>query len=708
MEFLQPSELGLVTHAIAALAFLLLTILLISGWRWQGQGIALIAACALTTFWTAAVAATMNGWLATTWLASESELLRTGAWLVVLIVLRGLLTGHKTVRRAWRSPSFLLCVALLIVGFADAAVGGTVLAVGGTNLRPGLLAGLGLAILGLLLVESLFKLTNDNSRWAFKHLVIGLGALFGFDLVLYSEALLFNQFDSVAIIARPLVNAAAIPLIAVAAARIRHLSFEVTVSRGAALQTTALVASGIYLVAISTVGYLMREADITWGPVLQVVFVCGAIVLLVTVLMSGQVRARTKRLIVENFFTFAFDYRQEWLRFIATMSPSDHKSSLYERAVQAVADVFECSVGAIYVGRPDGSFAIAGRWKWPDVAQTRILPSALTDSIRRHGEVLELSAKDEAFAPLLAQRDVRAWLEDLGDAWFALPLRSRNQVVGVVVLGQPRARRQLTWEDKDLLGILSVQIASYVVEEQATRSLAAVQRFEQVGKRFTFIAHDLKNLVSQLTLVLHHAEQHGANPEFQRDALATVKGSVAKMQRMLVRLRETESSEVSDAVELGRAIAEVVGAARPARARIIVQSRLPEIWVRADHLQLVGILQNVLQNALEAIAADGRIQIDLSRNGSNAVVEISDNGRGMTPAFVEQQLFQAFATTKGEGYGVGLYQTRETLERWGGGIDIDSTPDRGTAIRLRLVAMEAPPGTDEPDIQPARMAEGVR
>jgi GAF domain-containing protein len=100
-------------------------------------------------------------------------------------------------------------------------------------------------------------------------------------------------------------------------------------------------------------------------------------------------------------------------------------------------------------------------------------------------------------------------LEDLGDAWFALPLRSRNQVVGVVVLGQPRARRQLTWEDKDLLGILSVQIASYVVEEQATRSLAAVQRFEQVGKRFTFIAHDLKNLVSQLTLVLHHAEQHG-------------------------------------------------------------------------------------------------------------------------------------------------------------------------------------------------------
>src|SRR5262249_33366413 len=408
MEFLQPSEIGLVTHAIAAAAFLLLTILLVASWRWQGQGIALIAACAITALWAAAVAATMNGWVTTAWLASGSELLRTGAWLAVLLVLRGLLTGQKTFRWVWRSPSFLLGVSLLIVGFADTAVGETVLVLGGTNLRPGLLAGLGLAILGLLLLESTFKLTNDDSRWAFKHLAIGLGTLFGFDLVLYSEALLFNQFDPVAVIARPMVNAAVIPLIVVAAARIRHLSFDVSVSRGAALQTTALVASGIYLVAISAIGYLMREADIKWGPVLQVVFVCGAIVLLVTVLMSGQVRARTKRLIVENFFAFAFDYRKEWLRFIATISSSDLRSSLFERAVQAVADVFECGVGAIYLARSDGSFAIAGSWKCADSSRMRILPSGLSDNVSRNREVIELSQINDAFARLLAQQDVRA------------------------------------------------------------------------------------------------------------------------------------------------------------------------------------------------------------------------------------------------------------------------------------------------------------
>jgi hypothetical protein len=85
------------------------------------------------------------------------------------------------------------------------------------------------------------------------------------------------------------VNAMVIPLIAVARPDLPPVFRGNGVARRRP-QTTALVASGIYFVAISAVGYLMREADITWGPVLQVVFVHGAIVLLVTVLMSGQVR----------------------------------------------------------------------------------------------------------------------------------------------------------------------------------------------------------------------------------------------------------------------------------------------------------------------------------------------------------------------------------------------------------------------------------
>jgi len=709
MDFLQPSDPGIVTHAIAAVGFLLVCVLLISSWRRRGPGIALIVACSFTAFWAAAIAVAISDWPLPIWIPPAAELLRTGSWLALLIVLRRLLSGPTSFWQICRSTPFVLGVIFLALGLADVIVGPMVLVVAGIPLQPGFLSGLGLAVVGLLLLENIFKLTTEESRWAFKHLVIGLGALFGFDLVFYSEALLFKQFDAAAIAARPLIDVAILPLIVVAAARIRRLSFDVSVSRRAALQSTALVASGLYLVAISGVGYIMREVDIGWGPVLQVTFVCGAAVLLATLLASGTVRARARRLLAENFFTFSFDYRHEWIRFIDTISSPNQSSSLHERAIRAVANVFDCGGGAIYVCRSDGVLAIACRWNWGYVAKVTALPPAVIDELKSDHELLVLSPNEETFASLLAQPDILAWFEEMDDPWFLLALRSREALIGAIILACPRVRRKLTWEDRDLLGILGIQLASYVVEEQSTRALVAAQKFEHVAKRFTFIAHDLKNLVSQLTLVLHHAEQHSGNPQFLRDAFATVKGSVEKMQRMLVRLREADPSDApTEPVEIGAVIHDVIGAVQPLRERIVVRNAPFQIWARADSEQFVGIVQNIVQNALEATPSDGLIDIAYMREGSNAFVEIRDNGTGMTRAFIEKHLFTAFASEKGSGYGVGIYQTRETLERWGGGIEIDSVPGRGTTIRLRLLVADRPQSKIEQGETQAMSVDGTR
>ena len=709
MESSQLSDPGTVTHAIAAVVFSLFDVWLISSWRRRSPGVALIVASSFTALWAAANAGVMSDWPLPAWIPPAAELLRTGSWLGVLIVLRCLLVGPKSFRQVWRSTPFVVCTVLLALGLADIVAGPTVLIVAGMSLQPGFFVGLGLAVAGLLLLENIFKLTTDESRWAFKHLVIGLGALFAFDLVFYSEAVLFKQLDTVAIAARPLISIAILPLIVVAAARIRRLSFDVSISRRAVFHTTALVGSGLYLVAISGVGYIMREVDIKWGPVLQVVFVCGAGVLLLTVLLSGSMRARARRLLAENFFTLTFDYRHEWIRFIGTISSPDQSSSLHERAIRAVANVFDCGGGAIYVRRRDGVFAIAAVWNWNHTAKVTALPLVVVDELKSDRELLILSDVDKDFGRLLARPDVQVWFEDIDDPWFLLALRSRDALIGTILLRGPRVQRKLTWEDRDLLTILGVQLASYVVEEQATRELVSAQRFEQVGKRFTFIAHDLKNLVSQLTLVLHHAEQHSGNPEFLRDAFATVKGSVEKMQRMLVRLREADPFDpATDIVEIGTVVADAVGAAQLLGERIVLRAMPVQTWVRANRDQLVGIVQNILQNALEATPSGGLINITCVKEGNSAFVEICDSGIGMTRSFVEQRLFRAFESEKESGYGIGIYQTRETLERWGGGIEIESTPGQGTTIRLRLLAAERPQSKFEPGTKAAMSVEGIR
>ena len=62
------------------------------------------------------------------------------------------------------------------------------------------------------------------------------------------------------------------------------------------------------------------------------------------------------------------------------------------------------------------------------------------------------------------------------------------------------------------------------------------QRFEDFNRRFAFILHDVKNLVSQLSLLARNAERHADNADFRADMVATLKGSVGKMNDLLARL----------------------------------------------------------------------------------------------------------------------------------------------------------------------------
>src|SRR6185312_627250 len=117
--------------------------------------------------------------------------------------------------------------------------------------------------------------------------------------------------------------------------------------------------------------------------------------LLATVLLSGTVRARARRLVAENFFTFTFDYRQEWLRFIGTISSSDQTGSLHERSIRAVANVFDCGGGAIYVCRPDGVLALAYPWNWSPGAEVTTLPPPVVGELKSDHGLLVLSKNDK-------------------------------------------------------------------------------------------------------------------------------------------------------------------------------------------------------------------------------------------------------------------------------------------------------------------------
>jgi putative PEP-CTERM system histidine kinase len=681
----------LAAYGIAAAAYAFLTVMLTVGWRGRADGMPLIVGALATTLWGAAEIARHVWGIAGLARGVEAlDLVRTSAWAALLAVALYRLQHGREPLSLRRSPLTALALALFLGGIIELTLGDILPWSAQTSADFALFIRLGLAILGLILIENVFSGADDSGRWHFKHLLIGLGALFAVDLYFFAETLLFRSFDQTTALARPLLAVLAMPFILVAASRIREMDFDVQVSRGAALRTTALVASGAYLLGVAGIGYLLRETGLTWGPLLQMVFFVGAIMVLAALALSGQMRARLRYYISRNFFSLTYDYRDEWLRFIATMSDESDGGTRFQRVIRAVADVFECGRGALFLAGPKGELSLAERWKWEEFGGLIALPESLAAALHENAKTIDLKhwtaptsaapAADVADAP----PDLADWLRHTLDIWLVVPLIAQERLVGAIALSRPRLVRALSWEDEDVLTLLGVQIGSYIREQQAHEALEEAKRFERLSKNFTFVAHDLKNLVSQLSMIVQQAEKHGRNPEFQQDTIATIGDSVNKMKGMLVRLKEAPEAELHTAADLRRLVRDHV-----AEMRTVIEPRHVHIAdvdmpVAIDINGLLSVIDNMLNNAREAAGLTGQVELWLRSDERWATLEVIDNGPGMSPEFIHRQLFKPFASTKTTGYGIGMYQSKDLIERYGGALEAESALGRGTTMRLRL------------------------
>ena len=137
----------------------------------------------------------------------------------------------------------------------------------------------------------------------------------------------------------------------------------------------------------------------------------------------------------------------------------------------------------------------------------------------------------------------RHWLLAYPRGWLVVPLMMQGRLFGFVLLLQPRSAIKLNWEVIDLLKIAGSQAASYLAQYEAANALMVARQFESFNRMSTFVVHDLKNLVSQLSLLMSNAERHKNNPEFQQDMIETVNFSVQKMKLLLQKLSRSVAPE---------------------------------------------------------------------------------------------------------------------------------------------------------------------
>jgi signal transduction histidine kinase len=109
--------------------------------------------------------------------------------------------------------------------------------------------------------------------------------------------------------------------------------------------------------------------------------------------------------------------------------------------------------------------------------------------------------------------------------------------------------------------------------------------------------------------------------------------------------------------------------------------------------RLEHVIGHLLQNALDATQAGGTVRIAVRRDGPHAMIEVADDGVGMSAAFIRERLFKPFETTKPAGMGIGVYESAQYVKSIGGDIRVDSTPGQGTSVRVLLPVSD---GSGEP------------
>lgn len=568
-----------------------------------------------------------------------------------------------------------------------------------------ILAAMIVAAGGLLIVDSGVRRASAGLRMPVMAVAGGFAMLWAYELNVQLIGALTGKRATTLIELLPAVVLLTLPTYVVAAMDIGRERMRL--SRTAAMRTLVLIAGAAYLILIGLTGAIARlvggdYAAFAQGASLVVALGAGGLLI-----VSARVRAWLSVMISKHFFEHRYDYRTEWMRFTATLGQGakgdgdEDDRNLHRRVAKALAELTGSPGALLMLPSAAGSFGVAEQWHWPvnvdgDDATLSLRSAFMLQETRhivdldaqRRGQVGEGQGSDDFALP--------DWLLTDPRAWVVVPILHFRRMIAVVVLHRPPVSRALDWEDLDVLRIAGQQAASYLAESQSQEALSEARRFDEFNRRFAFIMHDIKNLASQIGLLARNAERHADKPEFRADMVETLKISAGRLSDLLVRLAPRARGA---AAEGGRVLIEpilndIAAEARPRRALFVGCQAGLAAW--ADAASVRQIVQHLVANAIDASAPDAPVQVVAVSEHGRARIDVIDQGSGMTRAFIRDELFKPFVSTKDGGFGLGAFEALNIAQAMGGAIDVDSEPGNGSSFTLWLPLADAQANPDTP------------
>ncbi|MCH8500085.1 MAG: PEP-CTERM system histidine kinase PrsK [Marinobacter sp.] len=679
------TDFSLLSYASTTVAYTLLAILVAQKYLRRYTDRALLTASILTATWAFALVAQSLWGYPGFHIRYTLELVRDAAWIGVLLAL---------IRDAGRtgiiSPRLFRLAGIVTVALVAILLGNSlldhVLDASLLDGRTRVVGQLMLALLGICLVEQIWRNTTSFRRSSIKYLCIGVASLFAFDFLMYADALLFGKISESFWSARGGINALIAPLFAISMINTRKQPVDFHMSRAAVFHAGTLVFAGVYLLFVAAGGYYVRALGGEWGEALQVLVMAALLTFLAMLLTSRRFRSRLMMFISQNFFDYKYDYRDEWLKMTQIFANLSDEPPLPERVISILANLVESQRGLLWIRDDQDNYTLQSAIGLKPPRFTVIDSNAeLVTFFNEREWIIDLA--EYASNPVMYNlMEIPDAIQDVQDSWLIIPLYLGNELYGICVVGRPYAKVELNWENFDLIRVVARQSCNVLAQAEAQGRLSRAMQFEAVNKASAFMVHDLKTLIAQLTLLVRNAPKHRHNPAFIDDMIQTTEHAVRKMSNLVEHIRKPqEDSDALQPVDLYHMLEMLMDNHAHSQPQPQLDPSSPRATVYADPEQLRTILSHLIQNALDATPPDGEVLLTMKTSKDHVVLFIQDTGSGMTEEFIRIRLFKPFESTKGlTGMGIGAYQAREYVKQIGGSIDVTSEPGVGSCFSIRF------------------------
>ncbi|MBD3304952.1 PEP-CTERM system histidine kinase PrsK [candidate division KSB3 bacterium] len=549
-------------------------------------------------------------------------------------------------------------------------------------------------LLGTLLIilhnlENTYRTASRTTRWKIKFLIVGIFSTGFFHIFLISFMLLYKIVRVEYFVAEAVIVLISGLLVAFSLVRHRLMDTDVFISRQVVYNSFVLLFAGAYLITIATIGYLVKyrliDQEVTQFLVAEI-FMYVALVGMVILLLSEEVRRRIELYISKHFYKHKYEYDEVWIDFTRRLGSQINLDTLLPQLVRLLQGIINTDHVWIFLVDDRDEYLELAASSVPQPREVRFdkppdLVAYFIQASTPQNAVLRMPL------PPAFPAESREIFKTLGIRLCA-PLLIKETFLGLIAIGAERTGEPYSHEDDALLYTIGMQAASVILNAQLSEDLSEARALETFHKFTTFILHDLKNAVQSLSFVVQNAPDYFDDPEFRQDAITTIADTVTRMNTMITKLSsvpETLDLYLTD-THLESLIADTLKTSKVSKLdHIHITTDLPDpsLALPLDYQHMQSVFINLLSNAAESITDSGEITLRALQLDHTIEISISDTGCGIPPDQLKT-LFTPFQSTKKKGLGIGLYQCKTIVEAHGGKISVESEEGRGTIFRLEF------------------------